>query len=177
MIKPVAACGLLGLLLLGACSGEQKFIGEWKSNNPENVMLIQHSGNVASAVTTIEFKRGPKNSDGDVVFSTVYEISLPDSVGNPVSITGNCRADGKWELDVDDDDDLLMSYDYSSIKIDMAGDSLMSARVRPDVERIFRDNLTLYSVAEDVEVNRDKTILSMEVGSPDKKVYFKRVGL
>lgn len=177
MIKPVAACGLLGLLLLGACSGEQKFIGEWKSNNPENVMLIQQGGGSASAVNTIEFKSGPKNSEGDVVFSSVYEISVPDSMGNPVSVTGNCRADGRWELDIDDDDDMLMSYDYSSINIEMTGDSLVAARVRPDVEKIFRDNLTLYSVVEDVEVNRDQTTLSMEVGSPDKKVYFKRVGL
>lgn len=176
-IMPLAVGSLVGLLSLASCSREQKFIGEWRLNNPENVTLNQQGIGTGSAVTTIDFKSGAKSSDGDVVISTVYEISVPDSVGKLVSMTGDCRADGKWEIAVDDDDNLLMSYDYSSIKIDIAGNSVMAMKIRPDVERLFRENMTFYSVVEDMEVNREKTTLSMEVGSPDKKVYFKRVTL
>lgn len=177
ILRPLGVGAILGMLALASCSNEQPFIGNWKANNPENVMLNPQTSASAISTTSIEFKKGAKSSDGDVVLSTAYEISLTDSVGAPMKVTGNCRAAGKWELDVDDDDDLLMTYDYDSMKIDIAGDSATVARVRPEVERLFRDNLNLYSVVEDVEVNKDKTTLSMEIGKPDKKVYFKRITL
>lgn len=177
IIKPLGIGAVVGLMALASCSNEQKFLGEWRSNNPENVVVSPQGGSLATAMTTIEFKAGSKPSDGDVSFSTDYDISLTDSVGGKTMVKGKCHADGKWELDVDDDDDLLMSYDYSTIKVDIDADSAVSARVRPEVERLFRDNLTQYSVVEDVEVNPDKTTLSMEAGKPDKKVYFKRVTL
>lgn len=174
-VKPIATGAVFGLLTLLSCSNEQKFIGEWRSNNPENVVINQFAGNVASSITTIEFKQGPKPSDGDVVLSSDYDISFPDSVGSKTSLTGKCRAEGKWELDVDDDDDLLISYDYSTIKIDISGDSALATRVRPEVERLFRENLSRYSVVEDIEVNKEKSTLTMETGSAGNKVYFKRV--
>lgn len=177
IISPLGVCAVMGMLAFASCSNEQPFIGNWKANNPENVILNPNSAATAVASTSIEFKKGAKSSDGDVVLSTAYEISLTDSIGSPIKVAGNCSADGKWELDVDDDDDLLMTYDYDTMKIDIAGDSATVARVRPEVERIFRDNLNLYSVVEDVEVNKEKTTLSMEIGNPDKKVYFKRITL
>ena len=100
--------------------------------------------------------------------------------------------DGRWAYDVDDDDDLLLSFDYSTIKIDVDKNKLSFA---PDVDstvrqqmvdfyssawskelsRVFRDDLSKYSVLDDIEVSDNGKMMSFEIQSPEVKLRFNRV--
>ena len=68
-----------------------------------------------------------------------------------------------------------MKFDYSTIKIDVNGDSAKVASWKPEIERVFRQNMTKFSVVEDMEVKDNGKLLSLEFDHQDMKLFFDRV--
>ena len=150
------ALALCGILSLSSCSDKPKFIGSWTAHAPVSV--------------------------GSQIASTPYEVHF----------VATASVDGRWAYDVDDDDDLLLSFDYSTIKIDVDKNKLSFA---PDVDstvrqqmvdfyssawskelsRVFRDDLSKYSVLDDIEVSDNGKMMSFEIQSPEVKLRFNRV--
>lgn len=191
------ALALCGILSLSSCSDKPKFIGSWTAHAPVSVGS-QIPASSVSSVVSLDFSDDQQNTDGVVTLSSVYDVSQSVDgdtlVGTPyeVHFVATASVDGRWAYDVDDDDDLLLSFDYSTIKIDVDKNKLSFA---PDVDstvrqqmvdfyssawskelsRVFRDDLSKYSVLDDIEVSDNGKMMSFEIQSPEVKLRFNRV--
>ncbi len=103
-------------------------------------------------------------------------------------LTAAASVNGDWNYDVDDDDELLLTFDYSTLYVvvnpqdisfrnagEQQVDSLMQAAVatwKNEIERSFRNTMTRYAVVEDVEVAKDRNVMSLEISSPETKIRF-----
>lgn len=159
--------------MLSACSSGPDIAGKWQAKNPGDVTLSLPQAALATSLTTIEFQKDQSKSEGPVTFTNSYDIT---PAGGTAAVTATASATGHWETDVDDQDDLVISYDMASIKVDVAGDSAAVAIWRPEVERLFRADLSRYGVMEDVEIDRSRSLMSLELNNPEQKVYFSKVG-
>lgn len=174
-IKSIAGmAALCSIVFLSSCDKKVDYSGVWEARTPVDVTVGQ--GIAASYVTTLDIQNDQNTLGSGVVrFSDKYNISDRDSVGNAVNLTAVASADGTWQTDIDDADDILMKFDYSTIKIDVNGDSAKVASWKPEIERMFRQNMTKFSVVEDMEVKDNGKLLSLEIDHQDMKLFFDRV--
>lgn len=190
-------CALCGSAAMTSCSDKADFIGSWKANSVANV-VPQQSSAIVSSLTAIDFSENQEKSDGMVVLTNAYDIVETvalDSASTGTSemhITATVSAEGSWTYDVDDKDDLLLSFDLSSVNVtvdpkdiafvpDVTGD--LRERIvdnavnvwKRELTRSFRDELSRYSVVDDIEVSKDGGAMSLEIHSPEAEVHFRRV--
>lgn len=168
----VAVAGIVSMV---SCKDNENYAGVWKSKTPADITAKMPMTANVSVVTTLELQKNQQQTDGIVRLSDSYNISEKDSVGNIIPISAVATVDGTWQPDVDDHDDLLMTFNMSSIKIDVNGDSARVATWRPEIERVFRENITRYSVIEDIDIKDNGKLMSLEINNPDTKLFFDRV--
>lgn len=190
-------CALCVSMAMTSCSNNAEFIGSWKANSVANVMPRQSSATVSS-LTAIDFSENQEKTDGMVVLTNAYDIVETvalDSASTSTAemhITAQASAEGSWTYDVDDKDDLLLSFDLSSVSVtvdpkdiafvpDVTGDlrtQIVANAVevwKRELTRSFREELSRYSVVDDVEVSKDGGVMNLEIHSPEAKVHFRRV--
>lgn len=169
-----AAAALCAGAIFTSCDSTPDIAGQWRSNNPEDITVKAPMASMASSVTTLEFQRDQSKGQGTVTLSDSYEITAAGQTG--VTVSGTASVNGRWETDVDDQDDLVLTYDMATLKVDLSGDSASVAVWRPEVERLFRADINRFSVVEDVEVNKGATMMTLEVKAPETKLHFRKVG-
>lgn len=169
----IAAVVAAGALTVTSCSEKTDFTGKWVSGTPDNVTNVFVGSRLATSTTKITFERTPESTDGVVTLSSDYEITpaAGDSISSGV-VKGTATVKGTWSYDVDDQDDLLLSYDMSTVSVSMA-DSNASA-YKDQMSHAFMSELTQYSVLEDVEVSKDGKTMTVELQSPERKVVFRK---
>lgn len=166
---------MAAIIFLASCKDNKDYAGVWQAKNPVDITAKMPAAANASYVTTIELQNNQQLTDGTVKLSDRYDISERDSVGAITTLTAVASVDGRWQKDVDDQDDLLMTFDMASIKIDVNGDSVKVAAWRPEIERVFRENIARYSVVEDLDIKDNGKLMKLEIENPDTKLFFDRV--
>ncbi len=179
---------LIGASALASCSNGDQFVGNWQASAPANITNEIVSATSATSLVSIDFTDREQTAGGRVVLSSKYDIVATSSDGMETFLTAAASVNGDWNYDVDDDDDLLLTFDYSTLYVvvnpqdisfrnagEQQVDSLMQAAVatwKNEIERSFRNTMTRYAVVEDVEVAKDRNVMSLEISSPETKIRF-----
>lgn len=197
LISAAAVIGITG------CSQQTPFIGSWKAISPADITASVPGAERATSELTFTFSDGTDKTGGKVALTNVFVVDrtlqFSDSIGTPVkvSVNGVANVDGTWTFDIDDDDDLLVNYDLSSLKVDVDKNGVQFDRAIPslsevqldslrvsvaesckaEMQRVVASELTRYSVIDDVEVSKDRKVLGFEVKSPKQDLRFNNVDL
>lgn len=154
----LGAAVVLGIGIFASCSDSGKVIGTWKSSVPARVFPTIPGTVSSTSTTTIEFMKGDNSKSGPVKLTTVYEMTLPpDSTGVSALSTVNATVSGKWTINEKDDDDYYLTFDKNSLSV-----NAISAPELGPVTETFLSSLVRYTSIDDVEVNKEKTILKFE---------------
>lgn len=190
---------LFSVIIVTSCSHSERFAGEWQSQ-PERIDVPDAS--YAAATVTIDFSPvDGKAGSGDVLLSAVIELQQPVSSDNPfnqayeTSVAATASVSGRYMAEEDDDDDIMISFDPSSLQVivDRSGvtfsnniltgapsaqlDSLTAAtadRWRVILTPVMRDFFNRYSTIDDIEVHHND-MLKCEIAHTD--CVLKRVGV
>lgn len=107
---------------LGACSSSNAdFIGTWTATTPVIVQDSQLRG--LSAQPTLDFASDSQKDGGQVSISARLEaiatITTDTTVTVPydVTVSGSATVSGNWSYDIDDKDDILLSFDGTTLSI------------------------------------------------------------
>ncbi len=179
---------LIGASALASCSNGDQFVGNWQASAPADISNEIVSATSATSLVSIDFTDREQTAGGRVVLSSKYDIVATSSDGMETFLTAAASVNGDWNYDVDDDDDLLLTFDYSTLYVvvnpqdisfrnagEQQVDSLMQAAVatwKNEIERSFRNTMTRYAVVEDVEVAKDRNVMSLAISSPETKIRF-----
>ena len=175
-IKSISGIVAIGsMIFMASCKSNTDYAGVWETKSPVDVTIKMPPATSATSVTTINIQNDQQLTGGPVKLSNRFDIVDKDSLGAPITVTGVASIDGKWQVDVDDEDDVLMSFDMSTMKVELKGDSAKVAAWKPEVERLFREDVARYSVVEDVELKDNGKLMSLEINNPETKVFFDRV--
>ncbi len=185
----------LGLQLTSCTEKPAPFIGAWQSIAPLNLdFKMQEYDNILANVS-LDFKDSQQDTDGPVSLKCSYDaVRMPDTSAPAGSAKTTFSADasvkGTWSYDVDDHDDLLIVFDYSSIDVTIDKSSIsnpsfanftpaqidsVAAVYTSEIKTSFREGIMRLSAIEDVDVSKDGKILSFEVEDPDQDFKFKRL--
>ncbi len=184
------------------CSNHAKFIGTWTAINPVNITAQIPGASSASSLVTIDFIDNLQKNGGAVNLQSVINVTRSIdadslSAGQPyeVKLEAKASVDGTWHYDIDDDDDLLLALDLSKLNVDIDPGKITftqpAATVVPqvhldslalkyvdtwkrDLTGVIADDLSRYTVIEDIEVSKEGDMLSFETQSPEAKLHFRR---
>lgn len=200
IFKPVVA--MVAVMVMASCSEDvDKLTGSWISGETR---LQLDEANLADCRTTSRLTFTPDKNDSrsgkiDIVTDVVIDDALPqvDSLTAPYEITvvGQATISGKYEWAKDEDDEIVVSLDNSTLRIvvDPEGVQLVShALTQTETPEVVQLNQTAlagfyqrqvkraihavydrYTKIEDMKF--EKTIMSCEIGNQD--YIFRRVGL
>lgn len=116
---------LTGLCVLGmmaafsSCDDKQEFIGSWTAVSPVDISDGIPSTTVTSVVS-ISFSDNQQKTDGEVCLSSDYDLNRSvtvDSMEFSTHLTAKAKVNGSWTIDVDDDDDMLLTFDASTLEV------------------------------------------------------------
>lgn len=200
----IPALVLFGLAAtVASCSRDDKFIGTWTSVSPENITDQVPAAATASSLPTIQFIQGAEQGKGGpVALSTIIDVTQPVnpapgdmSQAYEVNVAATSSITGRWSYEDGDDRRLLLSFDLSSLKVNvdrngvtftqnmLTGaqqpqlDSLTDATAdlwRMQLTAAMKAQLSRYTELDDVTVSRDN-ILSFTIHSPEYKMHFRQV--
>lgn len=191
---------LFGICAVSSCSKTDRFAGSWQSN-PERLTGIPGVAD-ASAVYTLDLAPlDGDNHNGGVNISAVIEAEIPESAiagfdqTYATSIAATAMVTGHYTIEKDEDNDILLHFDPSSLKVnvDPSGvtfsqnllsgaqqplvDSLSAAaadRMRIALTPVMRDAFNRFIKIEDIKVHHSD-IMSCELD--DRDYTFRRVGV
>ena len=201
-IRHLIIAGLAALCC--ACSDSPRFIGSWLSSAPTEYNSPMPQNSSVSFITGIDFQQGENSTSGPLVLTSLIDISqqLPaDSlvIAEPydVSIAASTSLKGTWTMM--DDDEIAIAVDFNTfqVNVDKNGvtfsqniltradaatvDSLTQVSInswKKEITRAWKHELSRMQRFEDVEVSRDRNMLTFEVentGNFDIKLAFQRV--
>ena len=154
----LSAAAVAGLAIFASCADENRIIGAWETTAPQPVVPTI-SGTISSTqTTTIEFAKGTDSKSGPMKLTTIYEMTLPgDSTATAPLSTVNATISGTWTREDGDDDDYILAFDKNSLSV-----NAVSAPELGPVTEEFLSSISRFSTLEDVEVNKEKTIMTFE---------------
>lgn len=164
------ALGAAFLALATACDESHDITGKWTSAAPEKVTEQVADAQSAFVTTTFDFNAPVNGEPGIVTYSADYDVTAPVADADTTKIvkyTVTANIQGTWSRDVDDDDDVLISFDRNTLSV--AGND--APELGP-VTDAFLNSLSQFTTISDIEVSKDKAHLTFEVGHPDKKLHF-----
>ena len=195
----VAALGTIAAVT--SCEKSDRFAGSWQGS-PERMTNVPDAADATSTMT-IDF--APSQSDkktGTAAFSTVIEVTqatapAPDAIDAvyETNITATASISAKYVFEDDDDEDILLSFDQSSLKVDVDpsgvafSENLLSQTERPVLDSLtastaekwrvllsgaIRDEFMKYNKIEDIKIHHND-MMSCEVAHRD--LTFRRVGI
>jgi len=184
-----------------SCGRDDKFVGTWTALSQSDITSELPAASSAGSLMTVQFMRGTDDRGGSVTISSLVDInqSVRPAAGTfdqpyEVSVAATTSIGGTWMYEGDDDDELLLSLDLSTLNVivDSNGvtftQNILTGKQQPELDSLtaatadmwrrqlsaaMRRTLARFSRLDDVEVNRDD-ILSFEIQSPDAKLYFKK---
>lgn len=169
MTSILAVAALCGASVLTSCSQQSTpFLGKWIAGNPENVTGLLPDSKSATATTELTFEKSPESADGVLTLTSKYDIDATGGNNGVDRFSATADVKGTWAYDVDDDDDLLLSFDMNTLKVASQDSTYTEA-----VERAFRSQLARYSVVSDIEVSKDGRTMTLEIHSPEMKMHFR----
>ena len=167
---------------LASCSGDDAFVGSWTAAAPVSLQADIPAASSATSLMSLDFTRGD-SGNGVYLSSLINADSLSGAVEPyEVSISATAGVRGTWTRS--GDDDLLLAFDMSSLKVEvdpagvMFSQNMLTGAGQPavdsltartaaiwqrQIERAVRGSLIRYSRLEDVEVDRDRTTLQFEI--------------
>ena len=190
---------LFSIAAVSSCSRTDRFAGAWQAS-PER-LFIQGASDATATVTIAFAPTEGKPGTGVVNISAVIDVEQPvTSTGGvdqayETSVAGTASISGRYTTDGDDDDDILVSFDPSSLQVnvDPAGvtfsqnilsgtqqpvlDSLTTAtaeRWRVLITPAIREVFNSYRKIDDIKVHHGD-IMSCEMN--DRDYTFNRVGV
>ncbi len=108
---------LIGASALASCSNGDQFVGNWQASAPADITNEIVSATSATSLVSIDFTDREQTAGGRVVLSSKYDIVATSSDGMETFLTAAASVNGDWNYDVDDDDDLLLTFDYSTLYV------------------------------------------------------------
>lgn len=113
------------LMTLSSCSSHPDIIGTW-TGNPTRINDISAACD-ASATMSISFNANDDNAEsGDVTISAIIDANQPvessESVidqAYEVSVAATAVITGKWTYEKDDDEDVIISLDPSTLRVNV----------------------------------------------------------
>ena len=201
-----AVAGLIFVCAAASCSKAPKFIGTWTATAPTSLQSVIPAASSATQLVSLDFLSGDDEKSGPMVFTSLIEASQPvqgDSASfvqpYQANISGTAVINGTWTYAGDDHDDLIISYDLSTLKVavDPQGvsfsENLLTGAQQPMVDSltnataaIWQTQLTAavkvelqnWSSLDDVKVENDGNLLKLEIknaAGKDVDVNFRRV--
>lgn len=191
----------MAALGMWSCERKADFIGQWTAENPQDITASVPSASRATSVVTINFtlndsEKGGRGGSvlltGEVSASQPVEPNESFDQGYEVNIAATGSLAGTWRYEDDDDDDLILSLDPSSLVVDIDDngvtftqnlltgaqqpmiDSLTQATAeqwKVELTRALSKEFSRYTKLDYVEVNKDG-VLSFEISNPEVKLYF-----
>lgn len=168
VISATSAIGLFG------CSKPETFEGDWLAGTPRDVTELFPSAKMATSLTGLALVQAPGATDGQITMTVEYDINgvQMDSLAT-ADFTAYASVDGAWTYGVDDDDDMLISFELSSIDVDVRGKA--PEVVKDEVTYAFMRQISHFSVISDVEIGKNRKTLTFVTHSPETKVHFRYV--
>ena len=128
-----ALCIAVGVISLTSCNEKAKLagniVGTWNSN-PERIATADTRATTTIEPTLIFLKDSTSKTGGDingyVKFSVLSGTKPQAAAVQPISVTADGKASitGRWEAI--DDDEILVKWDYSSLKVSVDSDAIYS---------------------------------------------------
>lgn len=183
-------------LLMASCSDNARFVGTWNGISPVDMSVRMPDVVRASSVVSVDFTLNQHKTGGPIGLSGKLDVvkSLPgDSASSGVpyqlSIPAMASVRGVWTYDIDDDDDLLVNLDMSSLKVTVdregvrwlgnvpsAGADSLAAVTATTCERELTHaaytDFSRFTVINDVDVDKSGSKMSFEIHSPEAEIYF-----
>lgn len=195
----IATLGIIAAV--SSCTNTNRFAGTWLGN-PERLDNVSDAAN-ATATLTLDFAPDASDSKRGVVdIMAVMEVSqavsgIPADMNVPyqTNITATASINGQYVFEDGDDDDIIVSFDPTSLKINVDPDgvtfseNLISDTERPVLDSLtaatadhwrviltsaIRDRFNKYRKIEDIKVHHDD-FMSCEVENRD--ITFRRIGV
>ena len=199
---PILAAVAMSLgIVATSCGRNDKFVGTWTALSQSDITSELPAASSATSLMTIQFMPGTDGRGGSVAISSLVDITQPvdpaaGAFDQPyeVSVAATTSIGGTWMYEGDDDDELLLSLDLSSLNVtvDKNGvtftQNLLTGKQQPELDSLtattanlwrqqlsaaMRRELARFNRLDDVEVNRDG-ILSFEIKNPDAKLFFRK---
>lgn len=196
----MATSAVAGFTGMTSCSDDKAFLGTWETVNPMHLEQRIAGFTSIESQQKISFAEGIKKRLGDVKMTSELDVvrNVTTSDGTEIEMTaeGYGFIKGTWTYDLDDDDDLVLNFDYNTldVKFDKSnitfnglGATKLNAQERDSLANIVADictrdvklalsrEFTRYSVIKDVDVSKDGNTLGFEISSPEEELRLSRV--
>lgn len=201
----IAIIALGAVAAMASCSKTPEFLGQWVSSAPVSLKGEIPAASQATAQLTFDFSTGTERKSGPVMLTSDIDLTQPvsgdSSFVSPyeVSVAATASVNGTWTYASDDDDELVLSFDMSTLNVvvDPHGvtfsqnlltgtqqpvlDSLTTVtaeRWKAQVKGAVTQQLSRFSMVDDVEVSDNRNVLTFEVRGDDGhdvKCAFRRV--
>lgn len=186
---------------LTSCDKADEYAGQWQGN-PENIVNVPGASDATATITLDFAPDASKKGTGSVNISAVVEVEQnvvgeapsPDAPYT-ASVAATASITGLYSRDKDDDDDLLVNFDASTmnVNVDPAGvtfsTNILTGAQQPMLDSLsrataehwskaltpaIREIFNRYRTIEDIKVHHGD-IMSCEVA--DRDYTFRRVGV
>lgn len=148
------AASLLTGLAFSACDSRPDIAGTW-TGTPSRIDGITAAAE-ANATMSLSFSNADRqNKNGDIFISAIISATQPvspehQSVDIPyeVSVTSTAVISGHWSFEPGDDDDILITLDPSTLKVDVDPDGVtFSSDILTGVQQPTVDSLSVATAA------------------------------
>lgn len=191
--------GAAAAFTLAACSPEKEIAGEWIADTPDDLTEILPGSKSATSLMNLSFMVNKEKTGGIVAIADKLNISKEvtgDSIAGmnyTVEMSGSATVSGTWTHDTDDKDELLITFHYPTIEINIKKEA---TTINPSLEgkytpsqidsikttaiagymdmlyRNFRNGLARFTVMDDIRVTDNGKKLKFEVERPEQELYF-----
>lgn len=190
-----AATAICAALAAASCSNDAPFIGSWTTEAPLNITSQIPGATKATSVLTIQFAENQQKGTGetglDFAISIEEPIKAKDGKEGTITIPAQAIAKGEWTYDVDDVNDLLMHFDYSTITVDISPADIKISGVHPALVDSLKtgyiesarlkarayvtSDLARFTTLHNVNVSRNGNTMTFDVNNPSQQLSFNYV--
>lgn len=145
--------------------------GSWTSAAPQSVTQTVDGAKSATRTLTFYFNAPVGKEAGEMTFTADYDVTIPSATDSVASQSYKATASvkGTWTQEADSHDDYLLTFDKNSLSVNGV-DAPELGPVTDD----FLNSLSQFTTIEDVEVSKDGSHMTFEVGHPEVKYHFVR---
>lgn len=206
MIKKYSLIIGLGLIIgasgLASCSKTTDFFGVWTSTTPEDITASVPAASSATSLVSISFVEGTGNKDGgSVALTSIINVNQPVS-GSPLSmnqpyevnVAATASLGGTWIYEEGSDDDLLLSLDLSTLKVNVDNNgvsftqNMLTGAQQPQIDslttvtaELWKNQLTQamtkefsrFKKLDDVKVHKGQ-VLTFEIQNPELTLQMRK---
>lgn len=206
MIKKYSLIIGLGLIIgasgLASCSKTTDFLGVWTSTTPEDITASVPAASSATSLVSISFVEGTGNKDGgSVALTSIINVNQPVS-GSPISmnqpyevnVAATASLGGTWIYEEGSDDDLLLSLDLSTLKVNVDNNgvsftqNMLTGAQQPQIDslttvtaELWKNQLTQamtkefsrFKKLDDVKVHKGQ-VLTFEIQNPELTLQMRK---